>query len=108
MLERWLVILRKAVQDRSYLISSHAKDRMGMRDISVQDLENCALHGIFIGSQDHGQDLKALIQGVDEEGADFYMIVALRYPQPVIVTVCRFLEGAWDDLGSFKHRKRGQ
>jgi hypothetical protein len=105
LLEAWLVILRKAVGDCSYIISGHARDRMGERSISVQDLEECALHGNFIESQDHGQDLKALIQWVDEEGVDFYMVLALRYPAPIVVTVCRFREEAWADTDFFKRRK---
>ena len=108
MLEKWLVILREAVPGHSYIISTHAKSRMGERSISVFDIDRCALQGTFIESQDHGRDPIALIQGVDEEGEKFYMAVALRYPRPVIVTVCRFLEEAWEDLGQFKQRKRRQ
>jgi hypothetical protein len=34
------------------------------------------------------------------------MIVALRFPRPVIVTVCRFQDEAWEDLGPFKKRRK--
>ncbi|TDA68586.1 MAG: DUF4258 domain-containing protein [Clostridia bacterium] len=103
----WIVILRKAAKDRSYIISKHAHQRMGERDIAEQDVARCAARGEVLEIQDHGRDVKVLVRGVDSEGREFYVVAALRFPDPpVIVTVARFREEAWNDLGPFKKRRR--
>lgn len=98
--------LRSAAKRRIYTISSHAFQRMGERAITEEDIEKCGLEGQVLEEQDHEGDVKLLVQGIDSEGEFFYMVVALAYPRPVIVTVCRFREEAWEDLGSTKKRKR--
>lgn len=103
----WVVILREAAKRRTYIISGHARQRMGERDIAEEDLARCAAEGEVLEVQDHGRDVKVLVRGVDGEGCAFYIVAALAYPRPVIVTVCRFREEAWEDLGPFKRRKRG-
>jgi len=103
----WIVILREAAKQRSYIISGHARQRMGERDVAEEDLARCAAEGKVLEVQDHGRDIKVLVQGVDGDGRAFYVVAALKYPRPVIVTVCRFREEAWEDLGPFKKRKRG-
>jgi hypothetical protein len=78
---------------------------MGERGIDEEDVEKCALLGNVLESQDHGKDIKLLLQSMDSEGQDFYMIVALRYSDPsIIVTVCRFRKDVWGDQGSFRQR----
>jgi hypothetical protein len=104
MIQQWLVILRKAVENRSYIISSHATRRMGEREITVADLEACLTVGEFIEDQDHGENVKALLRGTDCKSQEFYTVVALAFPRPVIVTVCRFQKDAWEDMGPFKKR----
>lgn len=108
----WIVLLRKAAKERragkeeqGYIISQHAFRRMGERGIAEEDILRFALEGEVLETQDHGRDLKVLVQGVDGEGQGFYMVVALSFPRPVIVTVCRFREDAWEDLGPFKKRR---
>lgn len=99
------MLLRSTAQERRFLISKHAFQRMGERGIDEEDVEKCALLGKVIESQDHGDDIKLLLQSMDFEGQDFYMIVALRHPEPsIIVTVCRFLKDVWGDQGSFRKR----
>jgi hypothetical protein len=108
----WIVILRKAARERrdgqaarGYIISKHAFEMMGLRGIAEEDIMHCALEGEVLETQEHGRDFKVLVQGIDSEGQAFYMVVALSFPRPVIVTVCRFREDAWEDLGSFKKRR---
>ncbi|KKM11090.1 hypothetical protein SY88_10165 [Clostridiales bacterium PH28_bin88] len=108
----WIALLRKAARERragnkerGYIISQHAFRRMGERGVAEEDITRCGLEGEVLENQDHGRDLKVLVQGVDAEGLDFYMVVALSFPRPVIVTVCRFQEEAWEDLGTFKKRR---
>ncbi len=109
----WIALLRKAARERNagnleegYIISRHALQRMGERGIAEEDITKCGLEGKVLETQDHGRDIKVLVQGVDSEGQDFYMVVALRFPRPVIVTVCRFRDEAWEDLGPFKKRRK--
>lgn len=104
MIRQWLVILRKAVENRNYIISGHAMRRMGEREITVADLESCFIVGEFIEDQGHGENVKALLKGLDCKNQEFYIVVALAFPKPVIVTVCRFQKDAWEDIGSFKKR----
>ncbi len=91
--------------EQSYIISQHASQRMGERGIAEEDITKCALEGKLLETQDHDRDIKVLVQGVDSEDNEFYIVVALSYPRPVIVTVCRFREEAWDDLGRLKKRR---
>jgi len=81
--------LRSAASQHSYLISQHAFQRMGERGITEEDVKRCALGGRIVGKQDHGGDVKLIVQGTDHDGEVFYMVVALAYPRPVVVTVCR-------------------
>ena len=104
MIQQWLTILRKAVENRSYIISSHAMRRMGEREITISDLESCLMVGEFLEDQDHGENVKALFRGIDCKSQEVYTIVALAFPRPVIVTICRFRKDAWEDIGSFKKR----
>jgi hypothetical protein len=104
-LEAWIVLLREIGRTRNYIISRHAFDRMGERDISEDDVHRCSLTGQYIEFQGHGRDLKILLQSECDDGSPFYMVIALAFPRPVIVTVCRFADGIWDDLGAMKKRK---
>jgi hypothetical protein len=58
MIQQWLTILWKAVENKNYIISGHAMRRMGEREIVVADLESCLLVGEFIEDQDHGENIK--------------------------------------------------
>lgn len=98
--------LRSAASQRSYVISRHAFQRMGERGITEEDIERCGRAGQVLERQGHGGDVKLLVQGTDGEGEVFFMVVALAYPRPVIVTVCRFREDVWEDLGSSTMRRR--
>ncbi len=104
--EAWLELLKKTGRTRNYIISKHAFKRMGERDISDDDVQRCSLEGQYIEHQGHGRDLKILLQSECDDGSTFYMVVALSFPRPVIVTVCRFIDGIWDDLGPMKKRKK--
>lgn len=101
----WTVILRKAAQDRSYLISKHAHQRMGQRCVSEEELAKCLSQGVELETQDHGRDIKVLLQGTDSNGKGFYIVAALSYPRPVVVTVCRFRDEAWEELDLRKEDK---
>lgn len=80
---------------------------MGERDIAEEDVARCAAGGEVLEVQDHGRDVKVLVRGVDGEGREFYLVAALRFPQPpVIVTVARLRAEAGNDLGPFKKRWR--
>lgn len=69
----WIVILQKAAKERTYIISRHAHQRMGERDIAEEDVARCAAEGQVLEVQDHGRDVKVLVQGVDGEGREFYL-----------------------------------
>ena len=64
--EAWLIILREAGRTRNYIISKHASDRMGLRDISEDEVHECSLTGQFIELQGYERDLKILLQGENE------------------------------------------
>lgn len=78
---------------------------MGERNISDDDVQRCLLEGQYIEHQDHGRDIKYLMQSECDDGSTFYMVVASTQPRPVIVTVCRFRDEIWEDLGPMKRRK---
>jgi len=78
---------------------------MGERNIAEDEVARCAAEGKVLEVQHHGRDVKVLVEGVDGEGRKFYLVAALSFPRPVIVTVCRFREEAWEDLGPFKKRR---
>lgn len=103
--EAWLELIRASGKGRNYIISRHAHIRMGERDISDDDLQRCLMEGQYLEHQDHGKDVKYLLQSQCDDGTNFYLVIAYREPRPVIVTVCRFVEEAWDDLGPMKKRK---
>lgn len=85
----WLMLLHTAIKRASYTISKHAFHRMGERGVTVEDIEQCALNGDYIGSEDHGRDLKVILRGRDHSGEPFSMIAALSWPNPTIITVMR-------------------
>ena len=62
--------------------------------------------GNILNTRGTAQDIKFLLQDTCDDGSVFYMVVALAYPRPVIVTVCRYMDGVWDDLGPMKKRKK--
>lgn len=75
-------------------------------NVTDEDIRECGLRGKLLETEDHGEDIKGLVQGTDSQGDDFFMVVALTYPEkPTIVTVCRFLEEAWEDVGPQKRRR---
>lgn len=104
-LEAWLNYLRAAGKGRDYIISKHAHIRMGERNVSDDDVQRCLLEGQYLEHQDHGRDIKYLLQSECGDGSTFYMVVASAQPRPVIVTVCRFRDEVWEDLGPMKRRK---
>ena len=83
----WLALLRKSVQDSSYTVSQHAFRRMGERGITIDDIRRCALEGDFLRTQDHGEDVKVVLRGRDENQEPFLMVAALCWPSPTIITV---------------------
>lgn len=62
----WLVLLRKAVANSSYVVSQHALRRMGERAITIEDIEQCIRDGDCIGQEYHGRDPKVLIRDLTE------------------------------------------
>ncbi|SFH40902.1 hypothetical protein SAMN05660649_05101 [Desulfotomaculum arcticum] len=63
------------------------------------------LEGQYLEHQDHGRDIKYLLQNECDDGTIFYMVVASVQPRPVIVTDCRFRDEVWEDLGPMKRRR---
>ncbi|MZP28411.1 DUF4258 domain-containing protein [Heliobacterium undosum] len=102
----WIVLLRKAAEDVSYEISEHAANRMLERNVLPTDLQNCCATGQVIDEQRFGADVKVVLESRDRNGIPFYAVVALSFPQPTVVTVCRFRKDTWADIGYLARRKR--
>ena len=89
----WLVLLRKAVANSSYVVSQHALRRMGERAITIEDIEQCIRDGDCIGQEYHGRDPKVLIKGSDRNGEPFIVAITACWPVPAIITTMREDEG---------------
>lgn len=101
------VLLHLLAHKRCYTISTHAFQRMGERAITEEDIVQCAAQADItriLETQYHGRDPKIVVQGVDSEGKEFYMVVASADP-PVVITVCRFIDEVWQELGQCRIRR---
>lgn len=100
---RWL---QGQVAQRKYLLSRHASQRMDQRGVLIQHVLQAIKDGKVLERQTHQGDVKLLLEGQDDEGTPFYVVVALSVPLPIIVTVCRFHDEVWEDVGSGRRRRR--
>lgn len=97
-------IIRGMIEKGWVCYSDHAQQRMGERKIPRQLVDHALLNGEIIEIQDFpDQDIKVVFQSGTE---DFYVIVAAKYPQAVVVTVCNFMEEVWEQLGTVRKRRK--
>ncbi|KKM13032.1 hypothetical protein SY88_00220 [Clostridiales bacterium PH28_bin88] len=98
--------LQKQVGEKKYLVSRHANQRMRERDLLIQYVLQAIAEGHVLETQTKKGDKKLLLEGRDDKGIPFYVVVALSEPLPIIVTVCRFDEEVWQDVEGVKKRRR--
>lgn len=99
------LLLRLGVSEAGFRIGKHAAERMSLRNVRSIDLKNCLLCGRIIEEQNHGWDIKYLIQGARADGTIFYAVVALSENGPYVVTVCEPKEDAWAIVEGQMRRK---
>lgn len=100
--------VRAMAQAQRIEISNHALDRIGEREVWLDDIYKAIEQGEEIEVQDfgHDKDVKVLFQEATDRLPEFYVIVATSYPVVEIVSVCLFEDECWEWLG--KTMKRGK
>lgn len=102
-----VAILKKAAAEGRYRVSDHALQRMGERQVAMEDLVACLARAEILEIQLHAQDHKVCVRGITGNGEEFYTVVAICFPDPpTVITVCQFDDQVWEDLGSAKCRRR--
>lgn len=101
--------LRQKVENNKLTFSKHARKRMGERKIKYNDVEKAIIEGEPIERQEFGEDVKVLFQEATDNIPECYVVVATAYPTPVVVTVCRTKDEAWECWnGILRRTKKGE
>lgn len=99
--------IREMVEKEFIKYSEHAQLRMGERQIPRLLINEAILNGDVIEIQDFPEeDIKVVFQSIPGTEESFYVIVAAKYPQVVVVTVCYFEEELWEQLGVIRKRRK--
>ncbi|MFZ3132244.1 MAG: DUF4258 domain-containing protein [Desulfosporosinus sp.] len=85
--------------------SDHALDRMGERQITIDQVYDCAMYGLVIETQDHGEDIKVIFQEPTNEASGFYVVIADSSPFSEVITVCLTRDEAWDTRNGLLRRR---
>lgn len=99
-------IIQECVKKGQLYYSPHSIARMAERYIDREKVKACILTGKLIELQDHGRDIKVVIQKSTSETPEFYVVVAACYPRPHVITVCRTMEEVWECIGGVLKRRR--
>lgn len=97
--------IRQYAKRKQLDFSEHAIIRMGERCIDYNQVINCVENGKVIEHQSHGEDIKILFQEASILQPEFYTIVAASSPYPVVVSVCKFKEEAWEFVNGLMIRR---
>lgn len=107
MCELAIQYIRKNVHKGYFEYSQHALERMLEREIEDYQVVNCILKGVIIEVQKFdNQDIKVLFQEATEKTPEMYVVIAASYPYPVVATVCRFEEEAWECIDGIMKRRQ--
>lgn len=98
--------IRECVEKGQICYTAHSIARMAERCIDREKVKACILTGKLIELQDHGRDIKVVIQESTSETPEFYVVVAACYPKPHVITVCRTMEEVWECIGGVLKRRR--
>ena len=99
-------IIQECVKKGQLYYTLHSIEQMAERCIEKEKVKACILTGKLIELQDHGRDIKVVIQESTSETPKFYVVVAACYPKPHVITVCRTMEEVWECIGGVLKRRR--
>ncbi len=88
-------------------VTNHAYDKLGEREVFLDDVYNAIDKGEVIQIQNHGpdKDIRVVFQEATDKVPEFYVIVATSYPIVDIVSVCLFKDECWEWLGKTMARR---
>jgi len=90
--------IRKAIRENKYLIKSHAKQRMGQREVRDADIISVILNGEIIEQTPRAKPFpKCLIMGFVRENEPLYVSCAFDGKYVHIITVHWFDPEKWID-----------
>ncbi len=90
-----LGFIRRKFEEDEFRLTSHCIERMDERSVSTGDVRNAGSTGTVIEVTKIDSKERYAIEGFDEEGHPFYLVVVKEKPFPVVITVCRFWEEVW-------------
>lgn len=99
-------IIQECVKKGQLYYTPHSIEKMAERCIDKEKVKACIITGKPIELQDHGRDIKVVIQEATKEFPEFYVVVAACYPKPHVITVCRTMEEVWECIGGVLKRRR--
>ena len=85
--------------------SDHAIDRMGERQITIDQVYDCTMYGLVVETQDHGEDIKVVFQEQTNGAPGFYVVIADSSPFPEVITVCLTRDEAWETRNGILRRR---
>lgn len=99
-------LIRKRVSENCFDISAHAHRRMAERQIDIEKVQECILKGNIIEFQEKKEtkDIKVLFQEATVKTPEIYVVVA-ALDTPLIITVCRTKDEAWECVDSVLKRR---
>jgi hypothetical protein len=82
---------------------------MAERMISESEVYDALLNGKVLETQDRRLDkeVAVILQGPSQGEPEFYVVVVASYPTIRVVSVCRFKDDVWEDVGNLMKRRRG-
>ena|SRR2546428_6184799 len=92
-----ITALRKALAEDRYLITTHAKQRMGQRKISDQDMKHVVITGDVIENYPQSQPLPKALFMAHVGGEPLYVSCAFDGKYAHIVTVHWYDPNVWID-----------
>ncbi len=92
-----ILALRQAVSENRYLISSHAKQRMGSRQVSDEDLKQVVRKGDVIEAHRDARPYPKALFMARLDGEPLYVSCAFDGTQAYIITVHWYDPTIWVD-----------
>ena len=89
--------MRTAVQQGRYLTTRHAKYRMGMREVTDEDIKNVILNGSPIEQYPTAKPFPKILFMEQVQGEPLYVVCAFDGSYAYIITVHRYDPTVWID-----------
>ncbi|EKQ55446.1 MULTISPECIES: DUF4258 domain-containing protein [unclassified Clostridium] len=99
-------MIRKRVSEGDFDFTNHAIERMSEREIDIDKVLECIIKGKTIEFQTDKRtnDIKVLFQEATDKSPEVYTVVA-ALETPLIITVCKTKDEAWECIDNVLKRR---